>query len=304
MSSGISSQEQVSPESTYSQTILSDARQALSYSLFQKLQTTLDVSELLSLFQETLSQFVAFDSMHYKNSNIGVSWDYQSLQKHQASYTLTLKEKSLGELKVSRSQAFAAQELNDIETALSFLMHPLNNSIQYSYALQNSLSDPLTDIGNRKALEKALHREIESAKRHQTPLAILMLDLDKFKVLNDELGHLEGDKALKLTANILKYCARECDMAFRYGGDEFILLMSKTGPQGAMLLAERLKEKLKHSLKDFQAKLSENMPKLSASIGITHLNKVDDQKNFIQRADNALRQAKQSGRNNIVYQDS
>lgn len=303
MSSSTHSSESHISNATYRQTVLNDEGHALGYTLFQKLQTTLNPAQLLEYFTDILRQALVFDSISYDYEVFEITWQHGEEASQKATYQLKLKGCALGKMTFTREQAFAAQEIDMIETALSFLMYPLNNALKYQAAIQNSLLDPLTEVGNRKSLEKTLRREIEIAKRHNSPLAILMLDLDKFKVINDELGHIEGDKALKLTANILKHCARECDMPFRYGGDEFILLMSKTTQEGALLLAERLKDKIKQGLKEFQQQISDNFPLLSASIGITHLHKNDSPKRFIQRADDALREAKQSGRNYITYKN-
>ena len=105
-------------------------------------------------------------------------------------------------------------------------------------------TDPLTGLGNRLAFQEALEREVSCALRYATPLSLLIVDVNNFKMVNDTLGHLEGDKALARVAELLRASCRHCDLPFRIGGDEFAVILPCTGKEEARKVAARLREKI------------------------------------------------------------
>ena len=105
----------------------------------------------------------------------------------------------------------------------------------------------LTGLYNYGYFKEALHYEVEKCRRYKTPLSLLFLDIDNFKQVNDTLGHLKGDKIMRQVAAILKKGIRQADLLCRYGGDEFVILLSQTPADQAMVLAERLCRRIAQS---------------------------------------------------------
>src|SRR5438105_10683505 len=105
---------------------------------------------------------------------------------------------------------------------------------------QMVVSDPLTSLHNRRFLMDRLAQEMQRADRHEEPLAFAMIDLDGFKPINDQFGHVVGDKVLRAVGNAVARCVRASDIAARYGGDEFAVILPQTPPEGAMRVCERI----------------------------------------------------------------
>ncbi len=159
--------------------------------------------------------------------------------------------------------------------------------------------DPLTGLLNRRALIEQGERLRAAAQRHRRPLALIIFDLDHFKFINDLHGHAVGDEVLKETASLLQRLCRRDDLAARWGGEEFILLLPDTDISAAINLAERLREQLQ------QRKLwaGDAQIELRASFGLAALSEQSSIDALIVQADKFLYQAKQGGRNRICYAD-
>jgi diguanylate cyclase (GGDEF)-like protein len=162
---------------------------------------------------------------------------------------------------------------------------------------QLAVTDSLTGLANRRALLETMNREIERSKRHAHPLAIIMFDLDRFKVINDLHGHAAGDRVLQRVAELASSVVRSGDLLARHGGEEFLLLAPETGRSEAVLLAERIRGAL-HAA---EVPLDHTTIRFTASFGIATLNEDDrDASTVIARADQALYVAKEGGRNRVV----
>lgn len=160
-----------------------------------------------------------------------------------------------------------------------------------------SQTDYLTNLYNRRVLDRELSRELKRSKRYGGEFSLLMLDIDHFKQLNDTKGHDVGDQALIALANLLKLESRDTDICIRYGGDEFIVLMSNTTAQQAMDVASRIKNRV-------EAQTS-TLAGLTVSIGIAHIDSFDlIQQTILALVDRCLYQAKDKGRNAIVLINS
>jgi two-component system cell cycle response regulator len=157
-------------------------------------------------------------------------------------------------------------------------------------------TDPLTQLVNRRALTIRLATEMERVRRYNAPLAMLLIDLDHFKLVNDTYGHLAGDDVLAGVASLLQRAVRTVDLVARYGGEEFVIVLPETGRQGAVAFAERLRDRL--ALHRFTIAGNQEI-RVTASIGVSTypaagLDSVED---FFRAADSALYRAKSSGRN-------
>lgn len=264
-----------------------------SLRLGQVLQTTLDIYDLLKHFHQELQQFILYHSFHYQNDQIQQGLTYGEKATYEYHALLNLEEISLGEIVITRKTPFSRQEVIIIENAIYHLLHPLRNAIQYHEAIVLSFTDPLTKIGNRAAFDKAIARELELAKRHQSFFSLLMIDVDNFKKINDEYGHLAGDHILITLCQLLTQLNRNTDPIFRYGGEEFIIILSHTALSGAKLVAERLRQQVEYADFLFQGY---KIP-VTISIGISPFQSEDFPEKILQRADKALYEAKKSGRN-------
>jgi diguanylate cyclase len=158
-----------------------------------------------------------------------------------------------------------------------------------------AMSDPLTGIPNRAAFEERIEREFTRWKRYATPLALLIMDVDHFKRINDTYGHRAGDKALKLIALVLKQNIRETDLVARYGGEEFAVIVPQTPVEGVTALAEKLRLAVERAQFHYQGA---SVP-ITISSGFTMFRGDDTAETVLQRADKALYQAKSEGRNRV-----
>lgn len=162
---------------------------------------------------------------------------------------------------------------------------------------QLAITDGLTGLYNSRHFYQQLSRECERATRYQHPLALLLIDADHFKVFNDAHGHLAGDKALQALADSIRCCLRTSDSAYRYGGEEFTVLLPETSPDAAASLAERLRADVAAMNLHPASGIVEH---ISVSIGVAEYASGETPANFVRRADNAAYHAKGAGRNRVV----
>ncbi len=193
---------------------------------------------------------------------------------------------------------------NDFEESLAKVIVTLQDITSQkkreTHLKRMAQEDSLTGLLNHRAISKRLEEEFNRAKRYNTPMACAMVDLDYFKPINDNFGHHIGDKMLKQVALFLRKLLRTTDLLGRYGGDEFLIILTGTEKTGALIVAERIRETIAN--KHF--KLSEKTTiRNTLSIGITSYptNEVKTAREFLQLADKALYQAKADGRNCTHY---
>ncbi|MGC9529363.1 MAG: GAF domain-containing protein [Candidatus Bipolaricaulaceae bacterium] len=151
----------------------------------------------------------------------------------------------LGVLQVvaTRPDAFTASDARLAEILAGHLREEIQRVRLEEELKQQAIRDPLTGLFNRRSMAQVMERELERAVRYEHPLAIVMADVDDFKLINDQYGHLQGDRVLKEIAGLLQGSVRTSDYVFRYGGDEFLILLAETG-QGAEELVHRLQTQL------------------------------------------------------------
>ncbi|MRR53101.1 MAG: GGDEF domain-containing protein [Deltaproteobacteria bacterium] len=174
----------------------------------------------------------------------------------------------------------------------------LRNSLEYGKVKELSMRDGLTGLFNRRVLEEML--EMEGCKRQVSPLSLLVIDLDNFKLINDTYGHPAGDLVLQTVARVLRECTRGSDLVVRSGGEEFSALLSAVSPLGGLEVAERIRVNLAKNLVTYNGR----QIRMSASIGVAHRSEKNlcTMKELAVRADQALYEAKRQGKNRVcVY---
>ena len=163
-----------------------------------------------------------------------------------------------------------------------------------------SITDSLTGLPNRRYLEERLAEELNRSKRYDYPMSFLMIDIDDFKAYNDKNGHQAGDVALQITAHCLKGALRSVDIASRYGGEEFCILLPQTGMVEAGAIADRIRHRV--STTEFPHGKAQPLGHVTISVGVsTFLKNIDTSENIIAAADRALYQAKSKGKDRIEF---
>ncbi|MBI3776062.1 MAG: GGDEF domain-containing protein, partial [Gammaproteobacteria bacterium] len=205
------------------------------------LQTSLELQQLIETFAHEVKVTVPVDGVRFQNLQHDIDIKVGRNATYQCAYHLTVNEQALGEVAFMRKSNFTPSQNNELELLLRSLVHPLRNALMYRTALLKAQRDPLTGVYNRAALTDTMARDVELAQRHRIPLSIIVLDIDHFKNINDSYGHVAGDCLLKGLVECANHSIRRCDMLFRYGGEEFVVLLNNTDEKGALRLAERIR---------------------------------------------------------------
>lgn len=261
-----------------------------------QLQTSLEPQRILGLFFREIQRLVPLDALNYEHQPSDLRLQFGQRGHHSISYSLSHEGEQLGELVFRRNQRFSDEEQGHLESLLSALLYPMRNALLYRAATQSALRDPLTDTGNRIAMDQTLQREIEMSRRHSQPLSLLMLDIDHFKQINDTYGHSAGDEVLKAVAASIKSQLRNVDMVFRFGGEEFMILLSNTSREAAAMVGERLR--FAAQAQDYVAE--GKVIELTVSLGCSTLLPGESAESLLRRADSALYVAKREGRNRLA----
>ncbi len=266
------------------------------YDISSALQTTLEFSELIHIFSDKIQEIVPHNGFIYTNTEFELSLQKGIKTRNTCRYALKFEEQNLGELILMRHSRFNQAEIDQLETLLCCLIYPLRNATLYQQALKLAFTDALTQVHNRTAFNDAIRREMALAERQANNLSLAFIDIDHFKAINDNYGHDCGDQTLQSIAKCIKESIRECDVVYRYGGEEFVVLLSNTNSQGAILLAERIRTTIEQHILAYGMEVI----KLTASIGVSSLRGNDTADDFIKRADEAMYQAKEKGRNQVI----
>lgn len=192
----------------------------------------------------------------------------------------------------SEPDAFHEGELQSLESVADICANSIQNAHYLERVKQLAYLDGLTGIFNRRFFELRISEELERARRYGTGMAVVMIDIDQFKKLNDEFGHLLGDEVLRQVSSLFHQQLRKIDVVCRYGGEEFAILLSQTTAEQAVAVAE----KLRRSVENWQFPGVPRTVTISAGVASYPAHgKTRDE--LVQAADNGLYSAKQSGRN-------
>ncbi|MDP1931646.1 MAG: GGDEF domain-containing protein [Gammaproteobacteria bacterium] len=280
--------------------LLADEKSDLRMQLNEALQSSLELNTLLAVFLERISTTVKLDGIQYSNDEQGIKTTIAKQSSHSCGYRLITTEDKLGEIIFKRSRKFNEKELSILESLLPTLFYPLRNALSYTKAVNAAFQDTLTGARNISTLQRTLDREVNLSKRHNQPLAILLIDVDRVTALNISYGHAIGDSILKsLSSRIVQLC-RTTDAVFRYEDDQFLVLLSNTDKEGAKVIATRIR-KSAASMKLPELDEGDDVQKslLTVSFGISTLTGTDSSSSLIERASRALFSAKRLGKNLI-----
>lgn len=192
---------------------------------------------------------------------------------------------------------FTQADLDILLTLVEPCAIAIENAVLFQRAEQLTITDDLTKLFNSRYLNLYISREIKRCKRHGIPLSVIFLDLDGFKGVNDQYGHLAGSSTLTEVGGILALAVRESDILARYGGDEFVVVLPETPPSGALVIAERIRRSIEgHRFLESQGLSA----RISASFGIaSYPDHALTPEGLIQKADQAMYRVKERDKNGI-----
>ncbi len=189
-------------------------------------------------------------------------------------------------------QIFSFVATTGLVSALAFIFANRTDAQRLELELL-ATRDPLTGVYNRRAMTQELSIAVEANKRHPSPISLIIFDLDHFKHINDERGHAEGDRVLVVFTTLIGQSTRRIDRFFRYGGEEFVLLLPAVAATELFAIAEKLRLKIGDELRSADEIIT-------VSLGAAELRSEEDWQDWLRRADAALYAAKSAGRNRTV----
>ena len=209
---------------------------------------------------------------------------------------LILRGEVIGVLSVQAAQpnAYDSKQIRLVETIAQQTSIAMDNAKLFEKTQEMAITDSLTGLFNRRYYYVILDNEIERAKRYQSPLSLIMIDIDHFKQVNDKFGHLAGDEVLQSVSEMSKKLLRQIDKMFRYGGEEFMIILPETKQEEALNVAERIRS----TIAETAIKIKKGSVKLTVSIGVSEYGENHTAPNeFIESVDRAMYDAKKAGRN-------
>jgi len=209
---------------------------------------------------------------------------------------LILRGEVIGVLSVQAAQpsAYNPNQIRLVETTAQQVSIAMDNAKLFDKMQEMAITDSLTGLYNRRYFYLILGNEIERAKRYQSPLSLIMMDIDHFKLVNDKFGHLIGDQVLQSVSETCKKLLRHIDSMFRYGGEEFMIILPETNQEEALKVAERICSTVAEST----IKTKKGNVKITISIGVSEYGENHPTSNkFIESADRTMYTAKKAGRN-------
>jgi len=268
----------------------------------QAVTATLDLDQVVRTAMGYLTELVALRSWEYRFQSDEFDAPPCALSdgkvdRHRLEYTLGSAGLPMGHLTLTRGRRFSEQEQEKIESLLGLAAPALRNALRFRDLSLQLETDPMTRLGNRRALHTQGERWLADSVRQRRPLTMLALDLDRFKPINDQFGHPEGDYLLCQVARVLREHTRPSDVCVRMGGDEFVVLLPGADLTCAMDCAERIRQ----AIGEIELSAPEAAGvRVSASIGLAmhHAGVTLDQ--LYDQADNALYAAKHAGSNRVL----
>lgn len=259
------------------------------FKCLELLQESLDLKELLTNFASIVAKFIRPFNVRFQSTN-GL-FSLTNVKKHNVSSTfhlpLSSKSPRIGSITYQSGEPISNDESKLFIELHQLLVPCLRHSLKISELSALVFKDHLTNIGNRAYYDESLQRAIEQSSRGQQSLSLMVFDIDDFKLINDNFGHLQGDKVLQHFAAILTKIVRTSDMVFRLGGDEFTLILQPGDQHSIDKIKARLSMEIDKTL--FLTQL-----KFSTSVGFAHWQIGEDANTLFAIADKDLYHNKRS----------
>lgn len=253
--------------------------------LMEQLQCTLELDKILNIFAMEASKYISFSGLYFTQGNVRTAIRGSKQGKAERLFELKINNEFLGTLTYAVNSPISLANYKILEELHQYILHPLNNAIKYKNAMSLAMQDSLTGLANRRYFDKQLKRAMHHANRQKHQVGLVVADLNKFKAINDTFGHHIGDEILKGFAKALELSVRDSDSVFRFGGDEFVIIVEEASQESLYMIEARIQKAL-----DTDALLTKY--NVGCSLGYTFMNRADDEKSFFERADQALYQQK------------
>lgn len=255
--------------------------------LAEQLQTTLELNMLLNIFAMEATKIIDFTGLYFKNDTVSGEMRGSKLAKKERHFELKINDRYVGTLSYALNKPIPLNSYNILKSLHKLLVHPINNAMQYQQALNLAMQDGLTGLGNRRHFDQQIKRAMHHANRQGSKVGIIVCDLNKFKAINDTYGHHVGDKVLTHFAKALIETVRDSESLFRFGGDEFVVIVEHACEQTLTIIESRL-----HHVINTDSLLAKYQ--VSSSVGNALMTRADTEYSLFERADNNLYQQKLS----------
>ena len=246
-----------------------------------------EIDQVISMIDAALGSTSRYgQSLDTAAQGLGAAKDRDALRAIVETLVSSTRQMEQSNQALEQRLKVSKQEISELQVNLEAVRH-------------ESLTDQLTSLANRKYFDQALVRTMAEASEKNHPTTLMLIDIDHFKSFNDSYGHLTGDQVLRLVAICLKENLKSCDVAARFGGEEFAIIVPQTGLQDAKEIAERVraavmgKELMKRST-------GESLGRVTVSIGVAGWRLRESSQLLIERADSCLYAAKRRGRNRVI----
>ena len=249
--------------------------------LLEQLQTTLDVKDLIDIFAIEVARYLDFAGIYFKHVDVNASARGSRQAKAERQFELKINDQFLGIITYAVNTPISIFDDKVLTELHQLLINPLNNAVKYHQAMQLAMQDSLTQLGNRRSFDEQIKRSIAQANRRQASVGLILCDLNKFKAVNDLFGHAIGDNVLIHFSKALRQSVRDTDYVFRFGGDEFAIIVTDASRQSLTVIEQRIYYTM--SQDTLLTKYN-----VTSSLGLTFMNRSDDVTSFFQRADKDL----------------
>jgi diguanylate cyclase (GGDEF)-like protein len=261
-------------------------------SFIQKLLTSIDLSVLSELFYQQLKNTLQLSALKIQFNHADYSFGDLDNASNIKSLSYKDYDDTVATVRYGFTRTLATGDWKTLQQLHILFRNPLRNALEHHNIKQVAMKDFLTNLGNRGSYHEAIARLLSQAKRNNSCFGLLVLDMDKFKAINDGFGHAQGDKVLLASAQTISHCLRDTDFAFRVGGDEFCCLLTDSDSAANGLVVERITQAFRH-----QPLLSRY--NIDCSIGSANYQPGDTERSIFSRADEAMYHAKNIGHKTI-----
>jgi len=249
--------------------------------LMEQLQCTLDLDKILNIFAMEAAKYISLTGLYFTQSGVRASILGSKPGKSERQFELKLGNEYLGVLTYAINSPISLTNHKILEELHQYLIHPIDNAIKYKNAMELAMQDSLTGLANRRYFDEQLKRAMHHANRQKRQVGLVVADLNKFKLINDTYGHQVGDDILKAFAKALLISVRDSDSVFRFGGDEFSIIVEEASKESLYVIEMRIQNAINND-----ALLTKY--NVSCSLGCTFMTRADDEQSFFERADQAL----------------